>query len=78
MECKGGVSVVRDGCECCYVCARQQGDLCNYRDKCDEDKGLYCDFVADDVNRGICRGIGLYWHLKCNNWIQLDISHSYE
>ena len=38
------------------MCARQQGDLCEYKDKCDEEKGLYCDFSMDDGLRGICRG----------------------
>ena len=38
------------------MCARQQGDLCNYRDKCDEDKGLYCDLEIGDGSTGICRG----------------------
>jgi len=38
--CKFGVNVIKDGCDCCPMCARQQGDLCNYRDKCDNEKGL--------------------------------------
>jgi len=41
--CKFGVNVIKDGCDCCPMCARQQGDLCNYRDKCDDEKGLYCN-----------------------------------
>ena len=56
IQCKAGVNIVRDGCECCYMCARQQGDLCNHRDKCDEDKELYCDFIMGDGQTGICRG----------------------
>jgi len=55
LRCKAGVNVVKDGCDCCYMCARQQGDLCDYKDKCDEEKGLYCDFQLDDGQRGICR-----------------------
>ena len=38
------------------MCARQQGDLCDYKDKCDEVKGLYCDFQFGDSGRGLCRG----------------------
>ena len=56
VQCKAGVNTIRDGCECCFMCARQQGDLCNYRDKCDEDKGLYCDLTSGDEDIGICRG----------------------
>ena len=55
-NCKAGVNVIKDGCDCCYMCARQQGDLCDYKDRCDEDKGLYCDFHHGDGVRGICRG----------------------
>jgi len=54
--CNSGVSIIRDGCDCCQMCARQQGDLCDHRDKCDEEKGLYCDFVIDEGIRGLCRG----------------------
>lgn len=46
---------VKDGCDCCHICPRQQGDLCDHRDKCDEDRGLHCDFMLDDGHRGICR-----------------------
>ena len=54
--CKFGVNMIKDGCDCCLMCARQQGDLCNYRDKCDDDKGLYCDLKLDAGMRGVCRG----------------------
>jgi len=47
---------IKDGCDCCHICPRQQGDLCDRRDKCDEDRGLHCDFTLDDGHRGICRG----------------------
>ncbi|KAL3870362.1 hypothetical protein ACJMK2_038432, partial [Sinanodonta woodiana] len=56
LQCAEGVSVVRDGCNCCYMCARQHGDICNVIHRCDEEKGLYCD--SDDMTRtqnGICR-----------------------
>jgi len=55
LRCKAGVNVVKDGCDCCYMCSRQQGDLCDYKDKCDDDKGFYCDFRFDGGARGICR-----------------------
>jgi len=42
------------------MCARQQGDLCNYRDKCDDEKGLYCDMKLDAGLRGVCRGATLF------------------
>ena len=29
--CKPGIDTIKDGCECCYMCARQQGDLCDFR-----------------------------------------------
>ena len=48
---------IKDGCDCCHICPRQQGDLCDRRDKCDEDRGLQCDFMLDDGHRGICRGL---------------------
>jgi len=54
--CKFGVNLIKDGCECCLMCARQQGDLCNNRDKCDDEKGLYCDMKLDRGMRGVCRG----------------------
>jgi len=50
---------IKDGCGCCYICPRQQGDLCDHRDKCDEDRGLHCDFMLDDGHRGICRGLNV-------------------
>jgi len=50
---------IKDGCGCCHICPRQQGDLCDFRDKCDEDRGLHCDYSLDDGHRGICRGLYL-------------------
>ena len=43
-------------CECCRVCARQQGDLCDQRYVCDDRRQLYCQFSVDAGHRGICRG----------------------
>ena len=57
------------------MCARQQGDLCNYRDKCDEDKGLYCDFQMGDGSMGICRGRAWIWNgSSCNIHYELIIT----
>ncbi|XP_013400087.1 protein CYR61-like [Lingula anatina] len=57
ITCQEGVGGVKDGCNCCFICARQQGETCNKRDICDEAKGLTCDTTfGDGTNgRGICR-----------------------
>jgi len=55
MRCKAGVNLVKDGCDCCYMCARQQGDLCDYKDKCDEAKNLYCNFETTTGFQSTCR-----------------------
>uniref|UniRef100_A0A8W8KMS0 VWFC domain-containing protein n=1 Tax=Magallana gigas TaxID=29159 RepID=A0A8W8KMS0_MAGGI len=31
LDCSYGVSLVRDGCGCCMMCARQSGDICSRR-----------------------------------------------
>jgi len=49
-------ATIKDGCDCCRVCPRQQGDLCDHRFLCDDEKHLYCDFTVDAGHRGICRG----------------------
>ncbi|XP_041369634.1 CCN family member 3-like [Gigantopelta aegis] len=43
LKCNEGVSIVKDGCGCCYMCARQRGDMCSVKDVCDIQKGLYCE-----------------------------------
>lgn len=55
-SCPPGVSLVRDGCGCCKICARQPGDTCNEADLCDPHKGLYCDYSADRprYETGVC------------------------
>ncbi|CAG5122179.1 unnamed protein product, partial [Candidula unifasciata] len=53
--CQDGVAVIKDGCSCCYMCARQRGDLCSARDLCDTAKGLFCD-RKDGNLLGTCRG----------------------
>ncbi|XP_062318812.1 CCN family member 5-like [Osmerus eperlanus] len=45
-RCPTGVSLVLDGCRCCQVCARQEGEACTERNVCDSQKGLQCDHSA--------------------------------
>ncbi|XP_059257573.1 cellular communication network factor 6 [Mustela nigripes] len=55
-SCPPGVSLLRDGCGCCKICAKQPGDVCNEADLCDPHKGLYCDYSADRprFETGVC------------------------
>ncbi|MEE6463280.1 hypothetical protein FKM82_005837 [Ascaphus truei] len=54
-SCSPSVSIMLDGCACCPVCARQQGESCSEVHPCQEDRGLYCDFNADPrTDVGIC------------------------
>uniref|UniRef100_A0A6J0ULS3 Cellular communication network factor 6 n=1 Tax=Pogona vitticeps TaxID=103695 RepID=A0A6J0ULS3_9SAUR len=55
-NCSPGVSLVKDGCGCCKMCAKQSGELCNEAEVCDPHKGLYCDYSADkpQYERGVC------------------------
>ncbi|XP_027548911.1 WNT1-inducible-signaling pathway protein 3 [Neopelma chrysocephalum] len=54
--CTPGVSLVKDGCGCCKVCAKQSGEPCNEADICDPHKGLYCDYSEDEprYEKGVC------------------------
>ncbi|CAG6021921.1 unnamed protein product [Menidia menidia] len=45
-NCPAGVQLVLDGCGCCRVCARQQGEPCTEMLPCDTQKGLRCDYSA--------------------------------
>ncbi|KAM9505174.1 CCN family member 2-like isoform 2-T2 [Salvelinus alpinus] len=45
-QCPAGVSLVLDGCQCCQVCARQQGEACSDLYVCDSQRGLQCDYSA--------------------------------
>ena len=63
LRCKAGVSRLVDGCDCCYMCSRQAGDVCSIKDRCDEGRSLYCDFRGSGAgagggggNWGYCRG----------------------
>uniref|UniRef100_A0A8C5MH06 CCN family member 3 n=1 Tax=Leptobrachium leishanense TaxID=445787 RepID=A0A8C5MH06_9ANUR len=57
-RCALSVPIVLDGCACCPVCARQQGESCSEVHPCHEDQGLYCDFSADPrTEMGICMAL---------------------
>ncbi|KAL4646227.1 hypothetical protein GN956_G9872 [Arapaima gigas] len=45
-RCPSGVPLVLDGCQCCKVCARQQGEACDDKYICDVQRGLQCDYSA--------------------------------
>ncbi|XP_046401145.1 uncharacterized protein LOC124167274 [Ischnura elegans] len=47
LQCPENVSVVRDGCGCCEVCARQRGEPCDGNALCDPRKGLVCEFPPE-------------------------------
>ncbi|XP_064616686.1 CCN family member 1-like [Liolophura sinensis] len=53
LKCRLGVNIIQDGCGCCNMCARQQGELCNRKFRCDDRKGLYCDGSED--GQGVCK-----------------------
>ncbi|XP_071444275.1 uncharacterized protein [Hetaerina americana] len=58
LECPQNVSVVRDGCGCCEVCARQRGEPCDGNALCDPRKGLVCEFPPDKPSGpGVCEVI---------------------
>lgn len=44
--CPVGVALVLDGCRCCQMCARQEGEPCSERELCDGRRGLQCDYSA--------------------------------
>ncbi|XP_067109613.1 CCN family member 1-like [Osmerus mordax] len=55
-RCALGVSVVRDDCGCCKVCARQLNEDCSHAAACDHTKGLECNFGSGrGAVKGICR-----------------------
>ncbi|XP_021941997.1 WNT1-inducible-signaling pathway protein 1-like, partial [Zootermopsis nevadensis] len=55
--CPEGVSVVRDGCGCCAICARQQGEPCDGTTLCDEKRGLVCQYPHHAAVKGVCQAI---------------------
>ncbi|XP_064457068.1 CCN family member 2-like [Ornithodoros turicata] len=54
-SCPEGVSVVKDGCNCCSICARQQGDTCNAVQLCDARRQLHCVYSARNATSGTCK-----------------------
>ncbi|THD27280.1 hypothetical protein D915_001939 [Fasciola hepatica] len=46
-QCPQGVPVVRDGCDCCWICARQSGESCSARYICDPTDGLECMYPGE-------------------------------
>lgn len=67
--CPEGVSVVRDGCGCCAICARQQGEPCDGTTLCDEKRGLVCQYPHHAAVKGVCQG-----RLLCLLGILLEMS----
>ncbi|KAM9308452.1 CCN family member 3 [Gastrophryne carolinensis] len=57
-NCAPTVPVILDGCACCPVCARQEGESCSEVHPCLEDQGLYCDVSNDPTTgTGICKAL---------------------
>lgn len=48
-------SEIKDGCGCCYMCAKQLNEACSVKESCDSAKELYCD-RKDDKSYGVCKG----------------------
>ncbi|XP_077553257.1 CCN family member 4-like [Haemaphysalis longicornis] len=55
MRCPDGVSLVRDGCNCCSICARQQGDTCDAVQLCDARRQLHCVYPDRNASVGTCK-----------------------
>ncbi|KAH8033858.1 hypothetical protein HPB51_016630 [Rhipicephalus microplus] len=54
-HCPEGVSLVRDGCNCCSICARQQGDTCDAVQLCDARRQLHCVYPDRNASVGTCK-----------------------
>ncbi|KAF7257627.1 hypothetical protein EG68_05495 [Paragonimus skrjabini miyazakii] len=56
-NCSPGVSIIRDGCDCCWICARQSGEGCSLRFKCDSVDNLDCYYetVLDVTTAAVVR-----------------------
>ncbi|XP_059471962.1 CCN family member 2 [Neocloeon triangulifer] len=55
--CPQGVSLIRDGCGCCAVCARQVDETCDGTALCDERRGLVCQYPSSEAHHGACQVI---------------------
>ncbi|XP_074655069.1 CCN family member 2-like [Tubulanus polymorphus] len=53
--CRAGVKRIKDGCNCCFMCARQQGEYCDNNMLCGET--FKCDTSRSGGPSGICRAI---------------------
>ncbi|CAL8079687.1 unnamed protein product [Calicophoron daubneyi] len=49
--CRPGVPVIRDECDCCWMCARQPGESCSSRFKCDQQQDLECFYNPTDSKK---------------------------
>ncbi|CAH8569648.1 unnamed protein product [Dicrocoelium dendriticum] len=51
-ECPIGVPTILDGCNCCWICARQSGELCSQQFLCDSSQQLDCFYEPKAKTRG--------------------------
>ncbi|XP_067141352.1 CCN family member 2-like isoform X1 [Centruroides vittatus] len=54
-SCPRGVAVVTDGCGCCSICGRQQGEACDRVQLCDSGRRLRCHYRRPRDPTGICQ-----------------------
>nr|CAH8831864.1 unnamed protein product [Trichobilharzia regenti] len=64
--CPESIPIIRDSCNCCWYCARQSGEMCSSRIKCDIDKDLFCYYHRHHYNH--------YHHF--GNFEEMQNSHS--
>ncbi|XP_071527857.1 uncharacterized protein [Panulirus ornatus] len=54
-ECHPGVPVLRDGCGCCWRCAKQEGEPCDGPSLCDSSRNLTCVYSTNQDLTGTCQ-----------------------